>query len=155
MIRKAEIKDIDRIAVLLEGIREVHHQIRPDLFKSKGLKYNKDEIKELINDESSPIFVYCENDIVYGYAFTKIIEHKNDNVLTDIKTLYIDDLCVDENKRGKNIGHMLYDYVINYAKEINCYNVTLNVWIGNDRAIKFYESLGLKPQKIGMETILK
>jgi len=154
MIRKAEIKDIPYLLKLLDEIREHHHKIRPDLFKDSGNKYNDDELKLMINDNNNPIFVYEDNNIVIGYAMTNIIIHENHNVLTNIKTLYIDDLCVDSNYRGNNIGHKLYDYVINYAKSINCYNVTLNVWNGNDRAIKFYESLGLKIQKIGMETIL-
>ena len=74
--------------------------------------------------------------------------------MTDIKTLYIDDLCVDENSRGQNIGKNLYNHVIAFAKENECYNVTLNVWSCNESAIKFYEKCGLRPQKIGMETIL-
>ena len=155
MIRLANELDIDDIIKLLDEIREIHHNIRPDLFKDSGYKYNKDELTNIINDKNTPIFVYVENNKLLGYAFLKIIDNKNSNVLTPIKTIYIDDLCVTSSYRGNNIGHKLYDYVINYAKEINCYNVTLNVWCGNDKAIKFYESLGLKPQKIGMEMIIK
>ena len=76
-------------------------------------------------------------------------------ILTDIKTLYIDDLCVDERKRGRHIGKTLYDAVIAFAKEQECYNVTLNVWSLNENAMKFYQSCGMIPQKIGMETLLK
>ena len=89
-----------------------------------------------------------------GYAFCIIKQAVNDNILTDIKTLYIDDLCVDEKCRGMHIGKGLYEFVLDYAKGIGCYNVTLNVWALNDSAMKFYESCGLKPQKIGMEKIL-
>ena len=85
-----------------------------------------------------------------GYAFCVFQEHINDNILTDIKTLYIDDLCVDEKSRGQHIGKQLYDYVVNYAKKQGCYNVTLNVWECNPNAKKFYELCGLKPQKTGM-----
>ena len=74
--------------------------------------------------------------------------------LTDIKTLYIDDLCVDETLRGKHIGKNLYEAVLIYAKEHDCYNVTLNVWACNTSAMRFYEACGLKPQKVGMEVIL-
>ena len=74
--------------------------------------------------------------------------------MTDIKTLYIDDICVDENARGKHIGKTLYEYVLSYAKENDYYNITLNVWTCNPGAMKFYESLGFLPQKIGMEMIL-
>ena len=74
--------------------------------------------------------------------------------MTDIKTLYIDDLCVDEHLRGQHIGKQIYQAVIDFAKENGCYNVTLNVWSLNESAMKFYEACGLKPQKVGMETIL-
>jgi ribosomal protein S18 acetylase RimI-like enzyme len=89
-----------------------------------------------------------------GYAFCVFQQHIDNNILTDIKTLYIDDLCVDENIRGRHIGKSLYDYVVSFARDNGCYNVTLNVWSLNKGAMKFYEKCGLKPQKIGMEIIL-
>lgn len=95
-----------------------------------------------------------ENEQVLGYAFCIIQQYVDNNVLTDIKTLYIDDLCVDENARGQHIGKKLYEYVLSYAKQIECYNVTLNVWSCNQNALKFYEKQGLVPQKIYMEKIL-
>ncbi len=154
-IRKAMYSDIDDILDLLVQVNMVHHNIRPDLFNGPCTKYSKDELVKIIDDINRPIFVYYDNNKVLGYAFCVIFEHKNDNMLTDIKTLYIDDLCVDEASRGKHIGHKIYDFVCEYAKNNNFYNITLNVWVGNDNAIKFYESLGMKPQKIGMEKILK
>ena len=48
----------------------------------------------------------------------------------------------------------LYERVLDFARKINCDSVTLNVWCGNDSAMRFYEKCGMKPQKIGMETIL-
>ncbi|KAI4445792.1 hypothetical protein C823_000309 [Eubacterium plexicaudatum ASF492] len=89
-----------------------------------------------------------------GYAFCMFRQYVNDNILTDIRTLYIDDLCVDENVRGQNIGRQLYEEVLKYARQAGCYNVTLNVWTCNESAMRFYEKCGLKPQKIGMEVIL-
>ena len=153
-IRRAEENDVEKIKDLLSQVLAVHHNGRPDLFKAGCRKYTDPELLNLIKDNDRPIFVAEENGAVSGYAFCVIIQHKNDNILTDIKTLYIDDLCVDKEIRGKHIGKALYDYVLNYAKEIGCYNVTLNVWACNKDAIKFYEKCGLKPQKIGMEKIL-
>jgi len=109
----------------------------------------------LLQDKQRPIFVAADDsDEILGYAFC-IVQHKpHDNILTDIKTLYIDDLCVDENCRGQHIGTDLYHHVLAYAKDAGCYNVTLNVWACNESALRFYEHLGLKVQKVGMETIL-
>ena len=112
------------------------------------------DIIEIVKDDNRPIFVAEDDGVVIGYAFCVITDRKDDNVLTDMKNLYIDDLCVDENMRDKHIGTVIYDYVKKYAKEIGCYNLTLNVWSCNESAQKFYERQGLKPQKTTMETIL-
>ena len=154
-IRRAEKKDIGGMNRLLYQVLMVHHNGRPDLFKPNAKKYTDEQLELLVEDDTKPIFVAIdEQEEVLGYAFC-IFEQKIDhNVLTDIKTLYIDDLCVDETKRGQHIGKQLYQYVLEFAKQSHCYNVTLNVWACNESAMRFYESCGLKPQKIGMETIL-
>lgn len=154
MIRFAEEKDIPKIGDLLSQVDLVHHNGRPDLFKI-GRKYNDDQLRELLKDESRPILVCVdEDDLVMGYAFCIFQQYKNDNVMTDVKTLYIDDLCVDESLRGKHIGKQLYDAAIELAKNNSCYNLTLNVWSCNESAMKFYQRCGLVPQKVGMEVIL-
>ena len=152
-IRRADKRDMEKIKDLLNQVLTVHHNGRPDLFKANCRKYTDSELEELIKDDARPIFV-ADEDGVLGYAFCVIKETKNNNILADIKTLYIDDLCVDENIRGKHVGTALYNYVKEYAKEIGCYNVTLNVWSCNESAQQFYERQGLKPQKTTLETIL-
>lgn len=153
-IRRAEIKDIPRINDLLLQVNLVHHNARPDLFNI-GRKYTENQLEEIIQNETTPIFVATdENDYVLAHAFCIYKQFINDNILTDIRTLYIDDICVDEKYHKQHIGRRIYEYIIAFAKENNFYNVTLNVWAGNSTAMKFYESCGMIPQKIGMETIL-
>ncbi len=153
-VRMAEEKDIERMHELLTQVNLVHHKGRPDLFKC-GRKYTDEQLREILRDKKRPIFAAVdENDCLLGYAFCIFQQHLNDNILTDIKTLYIDDLCVDETKRGLHIGSTLYNAVLDFAREQGCYNVTLNVWSCNESAMKFYENCGLRPQKVGMEVIL-
>lgn len=154
-IRRANEEDMNGINKLLQQVLMVHHNGRPDLFKTNAKKYTDEELACIIADDSKPIFVGVdEQNEVLGYAFCIFQQYINNNIMTDIKTLYIDDLCVDEEKRGMHIGKQLYQYVIDFAKAQGCYNVTLNVWSCNESAMKFYEKCGLVPQKIGMETIL-
>ena len=154
-IRRAEERDMEDIDRLLVQVNMVHHKGRPDLFQAGHKKYTDDQLRELIHDDARPIFVAVDDQQkVLGYAFCIFQQHLNDNILTDIKTLYIDDLCVDEAIRGRHIGKSLYEAVLAFARESGCYNVTLNVWSLNEPAMKFYEKCGLKPQKVGMETIL-
>jgi len=155
VIRRAKTTDIAGVNKLLMQVLMVHHNGRPDLFKPNAKKYTDEELVAIIADDTSPIFVGVnEENEVLGYAFCKFIQHVDNNILTDIKTLYIDDLCVDEEKRGMHIGKQLYEHVLTFAKGSGCYNVTLNVWSCNESAMKFYEKCGLVPQKIGMEKIL-
>lgn len=155
VIRRAKNTDMPGINQLLEQVLMVHHNGRPDLFKSGAKKYTDEELVEIIRDDSKPIFVAVdEADKVLGYAFCVFQQHINNNILTDVKTLYIDDLCVEEVLRGQHIGKQLYEYVLAFAKNQGCYNVTLNVWACNESAMRFYEKCGLVPQKVGMEKIL-
>ena len=155
-IRRAENKDIPTLMELLRQVHGVHYNIRPDVFKPTTTKYTPLELDKILNDPARPVLVATdENDSVLGYAFCVFKQALNDLLLTDIKSLYIDDLCVDENCRGKHVGSALYDAVLMLAKDSGCYNVTLNVWQGNDLAMEFYKAKGLKPQKIFMEHILE
>ncbi len=154
-IRTAQEKDIPRLLALLTQVDMVHHGGRPDLFRGPATKYTDRQLRELLQDSRRPVFVWTdESDTVMGYAFCIFQQNVGDNVLTDILTLYIDDLCVDEKARGQSIGTQLYEHVLSFAREKGCYNVTLNVWAFNENALAFYRKRGLKPQKIGMEKIL-
>ena len=154
-VRMAQEKDIERIHSLLPQVAMVHHKGRPDLFKAGKSKYTDEELKVLLRDASRPILAAVdENDCMQGYAFCIFQQYKDHNIMTDIKTLYIDDLCVDETMRGHHIGRMLYEAALDFAREHGCYNLTLNVWSCNENAMNFYQSCGLKPQKVGMEIIL-
>lgn len=154
-IRRAKEQDMDGINELLRQVCLVHHRGRPDLFKYGARKYTDEQLRAIIHDDMRPIFTAVdEGERVLGYAFCIFQQHLDDNILTDIRTLYIDDLCVDEKIRGQHIGRRLYEAVLAFAREQACYNVTLNVWSLNEAAMKFYQACGLKPQKVGMETIL-
>ena len=152
-IRRAKECDIPIIDKLLYEVHKVHSDVRPDLFKAGAKKYSDEDLKAIIKDCKKPVFVAEKDGIILGYAFCVHQQNTNSN-MTDVKTLYIDDLCVDEAARGAHIGRSLYEYVLDYDRNNEYYNVTLNVWADNKNAVKFYDKLGLKIQKIGMEKIL-
>ena len=153
-IRPAQTGDIPGLISLLLQVGQVHHELRPDIFRPVTQKYDDHELSELLKDEKRPIFVAMDGDFVAGYCFCILRSYQNSTVVVDHKDLYIDDLCVDETRRGMHIGKQLYEYVLAFAKAQGCYNLTLNVWSCNESAMRFYEKCGLVPQKIGMEKIL-
>ena len=156
MIRRAEKRDIPDILKLLVQVDMVHHNGRPDLFRGPATKYSAEELEEILKDDQTPVFVLTDeaDAHVLGHAFCIMQQQTGSRVLTDIKTLYIDDICVDAAARRQHVGRRLYDAVLDYARAAGCYNVTLNVWTCNPAAQAFYESCGMQPQKTCMETIL-
>lgn len=150
-IHLAEKNHIPGLIRLLYQVGDVHHRIRPDIFRSGALKYTQADLEILLMEESRPVFVAEEAGVVLGYCFCKLREYAGDGACTDRMELYIDDLCVEETCRGQHIGAALYDYACGYAKRKGCQFVTLNVWCGNDGAMKFYEFAGLTPRSIMME----
>ncbi len=154
-VRRAGEEDIPQILKLLIQVDMVHHEGRPDIFKGPATKYDAAQLKELLKNDADPVFVCVdEADTVMGHAFCIHKQEIGNNVITDIKTLYIDDICVDEAARGKHVGTALYEAVKQYAKENDYYHITLNVWTCNPVARSFYESLGFTPLKTEMEVLL-
>ncbi|MBE6960486.1 MAG: GNAT family N-acetyltransferase [Ruminococcaceae bacterium] len=153
-IRFAKNEDIPAMIRLLRQVGRVHYDGRPDIFRADAQKYHEKALLALLQDDQRPILVAETAEGVVGYAFCVIQNVQNDPVLQDRLTVYIDDLCVDENCRGSGVGKALYAAVLDYARGIGAYNVTLNVWAKNENALKFYEKMGLMPQKYGMETVL-
>lgn len=155
IIRRAKTEDIEGINKLLAQVLYVHHVDRPDIFKAVGKKYTDEELTQIIKNDDTPVFVALDDKgVVTAHCFCVINRVCGHSSLVDNITLYIDDLCVLEQARGTGVGRAMYEYTLEFAKSIGCYNVTLNVWAENKSAMKFYEAMGLTIQKIGMEKIL-
>ena len=154
-IRKAEEKDITRIIELLGQVLQIHADIRPDIFIPGTTKYTVEELTELLKNKEKPIYVAVnESDVCVGYAFCQLQEQPFSNNMVPFKSLFIDDLCVSQETRGRHIGECLFEYVKNQAKQLGCYEVTLNVWAGNISAEKFYEKMGMRTKERQLEYIL-
>lgn len=154
-IRRAQNSDTNAIMTLLRQVNDVHAHGRPDLFIEGKTKYTPDELMQIIADDSRPIFVAAATDGgMLGYAFCVDEDHTGSNNLQPIRTLYIDDICVDEAARGNHVGTDLYSHVLDYARAHGYHNVTLNAWAANTAAVKFYEHLGMNVYKYGMEQVL-
>ena len=155
VIRKAEEKDIEQIQRLLAQVQNIHAAGRPDIFNAGTIKYSAVELKDILKDKQRPVFVAADDkETVLGYAFCLYQQAAGSSNLQSRKTLFIDDLCVEETCRGKHVGTQLYRYIVQTAKENGCYHITLNVWCLNEAAIAFYQKCGLQPLKIVMEKIL-
>ena len=155
-IRPAAIRDIPAVHRLLGQVLEIHAAIHPDIFISGTRKYTDEELREIFENDETPVFVAVDDaDLVKGYCFCILQESKGTNCTYPQKTLYIDDLCVDETARGQHVGQALLTFVKAFAVRVGCNRMTLNVWAGNDSARAFYDAMGFAPQRTTMELPLK
>ena len=152
-IRRAGEQDIPALDRLLYQVHRVHSDARPDLFVPGAKKYTDAELRAILAGDSTPVFVAERDGAVLGYAFCVLQDPPHGN-MTPVRTLYLDDLCVDAHARGAGVGTALYRFELDYARACGCHNVTLNVWAGNPGAQRFYEALGMHVQKTCMEQIL-
>ena len=153
-VRFAKESDIPEVMALLRQVNLVHAEGRPDLFK-KETKYTEAELSAIFRNEETPVFVCEDGDgRVVGHGFCALQRPENTRLLQNVLTLYIDDICVDENARGQGAGRAIYEHILAFARQKGCYNVTLNVWSCNPGAMEFYKKLGLTPYKVGMEQVL-
>lgn len=154
-MRQAEKRDIDRIMDLLLQVNNVHAEGRPDIFVKDSTKYTESELTDILDNPTSPVFVSeDEEGRVVAYCFCKVQDSTGHRNLKPLRTLYIDDLCVDASCRGRHIGSALYSEVREWAKANGFHNLTLNVWACNPKAEAFYRALGLTPQRTTLEQLL-
>ena len=154
-VRRAVPSDIDGINKLLREVLEIHAALRPDIFITGTKKYTDGQLEEIIHSDKTPVFAAVDDTgELLGYCFCELLEQEATPCSRAMKTLYIDDLCVDENARGAHIGRRLYEYALDFAREQGCHSVTLHVWEGNDSARAFYEKMGMGVRKTMMETVL-
>ena len=155
VIRNAAKQDIPGILELLRQVGQVHHEIRPDIFPAGTLKYDEAALLALLCDASRPVFVAEIEGFVAGYCFCVHKVIGDTSVSVGRQELYIDDLCVDENHRRMGLAKALYSHALSYAKALGCTALNLNVWCGNDGAMRFYQQMGMRPRNIMMEIPLE
>ena len=90
---------------------------------------------------------------VVGYVFCQTVLRENSEVYVDRRSLYVDDLCVDEHARHMGVATALMNAAVSYAKETGCAGLDLNVWEFNEQALKFYLAYGMKTQRRHMEIV--
>ena len=154
-IRKAEVKDIPSLILLLKEVLAVHAEIRPDIFSSTT-KYNEADIKEILKNDKKPIYVAVnDEDKVLGYLFLELKDNKEASNQKFRTTLYIDDICVAKEHRREGIGEALFNFAKELAISLKCDDITLNVWSGNEAALKFYTKHGFKERNAILELNFK
>lgn len=153
VIRRALPSDADAVIRLLRTIGQLHHDGRPDIYRAGLIKYTHNEFIRKLDMPDDPVFVAELKGEVVGYIFCQTVLRENSEVYVDRRSLYVDDLCVDEHARHMGVATALMNAAVSYAKETGCAGLDLNVWEFNEQALKFYLAYGMKTQRRHMEIV--
>ena len=105
IIRKANANDYKGVERLLVEVNNLHQKLRPDIFIENAVKYDEGKFNKIILNESTPVFVAVDDDgNVLGHLFCSVRDYEQVKVCKDFKSLFIDDLCIEEGARGQGIG---------------------------------------------------
>lgn len=118
-----------------------------DLAEFEKLSYQVITSPELIDEKLfgakkfAEVLLAEENNQVLGFA----VFFHNYSTFLGKPGLYLEDLFVKPEARGKNIGKSLLKKLAAIAYERDCGRMEWTVLDWNTPAIKFYEQLGAKP----------
>ena len=147
-IRNMTLDDYKGVDRLMAQVHKIHVDGRPDLYVDVDHIYSMEQFREMVENEDMISVVAEIDERIIGICFVSM---RARTCMVKRRTAYMDDLCVDDSYRGKGIGKQLYEYVKKRAKEMGAERLDLMVWDFNENARKFYESMGMKPQRYILE----
>lgn len=151
MIRFAEEADLDRVNEIRKQVNEVHVNGRPDIFKKGFSKELKDLIYDIWNKEGKDIIVAERNGKICGFAFVEYIERPESPYNVARKFYHISEFGVDIAFQRQKVGTELFEFIKQDAKEKGFPKIELDLWEFNEKAFKFYESIGFRTYRRYME----
>ncbi len=153
-IRKADLDDFDYISDLFFQSDNYHAINEPYVYKITNVPFrNKSYLETLLNQNNGLLLVFESNNTIIGFVYGYSEEKGLFPIHNSRKVFVIDNIVVDEKNRNKQVGTRLLNTIIEYAKELLCDDVVLNVYSFNENAIRMYENVGFK--EISKDLILK
>jgi diamine N-acetyltransferase len=149
-LREATKNDYDAVHQIQRQVHEIHTKKRPDHYKMADTTLDKEYFNNLIDGEDKKVFLLEEEQPI-AYTILTIKHTEERPILIPKKVVYMDDFGVDHTYRGKGMGRIFFEKVLEFAKNIEADSLELGVWEFNENAIKFYESMNLKTKMRRME----
>ena len=137
IVRLAKLEDQNRCAELLEVLAKATSDPH-EIFDSKTFK-------NLISNERGSLVVAEENGTVLGMASISF----NLELRYNGEYCQLEELVVDKEARGKNVGGLLIEETIKFAKKRGCKEYGLYILESTKHNQGFYEKYGFV--KVGEE----
>ena len=129
MLRKAQIKDVNKICVLFNSAKEL----------GSAQSHSKKFIKDYITTSVNFMFVYEEKNKIIGMINGQIWKNKG--------YAYIENLVVNKKFRKRGIATELYTHLEKYCKKLRLTGIYTLTEVSNKKVHKFNKKMGFKKGK--------
>jgi GNAT superfamily N-acetyltransferase len=144
-IRKATIKDLEKLLEFEQGIITAERPFDPTLKEGKISYYN---IENMITATDVEIVVAYINEEIIGSGYARIEEVKP--YLNHKLYAYLGFMYTHPNHRGKGVNAQVIENLKNWVLSQNVFEMRLDVYNDNPSAIKAYEKVGFKNHLVNM-----
>ena len=128
--------------ITIESLNKSHSKdVVKILIDSFSKNYDKKINESIFSSDEVDGIVALEKGNVIGYASIHYIKK------ITRKSGIIEDVVVKENQRGKGIGKLLVNNLIEKAKKNNCDKIILS---SSEKNLKFYQKLGFQKNEFEM-----
>ena len=148
MIRELTINDFEIVESVIAKLHRIHVENRPDFYIENEHPISKKEYKAMLSNQDKINIAFVVDNKIAGICLATIKDRIE-------KSIYIDDIFVLEEFRHQGIATRLYKQIESIAKDMGAKRIDLTVWQFNKTAMSFYKSLGMKTQRIVLETRLE
>ena len=145
VFRPATPGDYESINRLKVQVHDYHFQHRPDYFNRSDQPLARSYFAGLLNSERYHVFVIETSEKIVAYAITYIITYDSNPLVKEHERLYIEDICVNESNRNQGVGTRLFNELEAFCRTEQLSHIALDVWNFNERAIRFYNEMGMHP----------
>lgn len=152
MIEKMNEFDYPEVKAMAHDLQFQHVKGREDIFDPAYEEYTVEKFKQLVNSEKTLAYTIKENGRLLGYIVAEIMNLSG--VFKKAVVVYVNDLYVSKEARGKHIGTSLMAKIEEDARKIKAKRIELMVWSFNEEAIAFYRHLGFDGHCTIMDKVL-
>lgn len=149
-IRNANLDNYKAIEAIMKQVQQMHIDWRPDIYKFSETVLPLDIFEQAIKEKTFFVAEYEGN--IAGILFIMYRHIENANQVTR-NIIYIDSMAVEEQYRGKGIGHAFFDFLKELRNQGGYDGIELNVNAKNEAACKIYADYGFTNKSMNMELL--
>ncbi len=152
MIREATPDDFDALVALLIEQNSHNHAIAPDRVALTFEVLTRDELKDILADESCFLVVHETDNVMVGLLLASHQQKVGRRWLPERNRVYIEELVVTQVYRRQGIAEALLEAALDWAQQREASQIDLHVWSANDLAVEFYRNKGFEPHQYLLST---